>query len=515
MAIPHHIGQTRTRYTESPRYGIPKARRLRRYAEIGAGEERVVYNNRRDEVYAALIGRVYYAKKDGVYGEVRAPDIQYLRGEMASFGRIMRRHRVRVRAYSVDEFLSHYCGPKLRVYRMAFEDLTKSPLNNMDYVIKAFVKDEKMKVGKVPRLIRPMSARANARLGVYVYPAEKAVYACLNSIAASNGGSRLPSVTKGLNAFQLGELCAKKWARFRDPVALVLDCSRFDQHTSKYALRELARQLKSMLYLTRSEESELDRLLRAQEETRIVARTAECKLSCRVEGQLSSGVMNTSVYGVLMMFQMVQSVASRMGIRYEILCAGDDTNIIMERRHVGVFERSIVQQGDRLGYDIRVDERCEDLEKMTFCRMRPVYDGERWRMVRLLNEALNRDTLTTKPIDTVGAFDTQRHSISLCGLALTNGLPMMQDFYLALGRGAEGAKVDNDKSYSGMKVMARGLSPETREISVEARVSFWKAFGVTPDEQYRKERLYQATRPDFNRTPCDSNVYYSPICYHV
>jgi hypothetical protein len=38
--------------------------------------------------------------------------------------------------------------------------------------------------------------------------------------------------------------------------------------------------------------------------------------------------------------------------------------------------------------------------------------------------------------------------------------------------------------------MARGLRAESTPITPEARVSFWRAWGITPDQQEMLERQY-------------------------
>jgi hypothetical protein len=49
---------------------------------------------------------------------------------------------------------------------------------------------------------------------------------------------------------------------------------------------------------------------------------------------------------------------------------------------------------------------------------------------------------------------------------------------------------------SGFEFMARGLTYEARPITDEARFSFWKAWGITPDFQVALEE-------QFSRLPTD------------
>ena len=60
------------------------------------------------------------------------------------------------------------------------------------------------------------------------------------------------------------------------------------------------------------------------------------------------------------------------------------------------------------------------------------------------------------------------------------GLPVLQAFYQALGRASNVEARSNDQSL-GLYWLALGQDRKVREIKPSARVSFFKAFGITPD----------------------------------
>jgi hypothetical protein len=47
---------------------------------------------------------------------------------------------------------------------------------------------------------------------------------------------------------------------------------------------------------------------------------------------------------------------------------------------------------------------------------------------------------------------------------------------------------------SGSRMMSRGMDSKFVPVSSESRVSFFKAFGVTPDEQVAMEEYYRGWR---------------------
>lgn len=495
----------RVRYREFAGVGGPKRVKVHRFAESGPGTRKVVYGNNLDEMRGAIMGRVFYVKRDGQF-------VRPLQPERNAWRLLMRRVRTKivkttppVRKLSISQFLARYKGPKLRSYEQAAETLPFVPLSDSDFEIGAFIKKEKQELNKCPRVIRPVSVRANLELGMYVYPLEKAIYNTINNLCADDGCTWV-TVTKGLNTFELGEVVAEKWAMFTDPVTVNLDCERFDQHVSVPALQWARSVLVGCIHNDGDGDDQkiLQWLLDKQNRTKLKAKCHDGRIYSEFDGTLNSGVMNTSLYGVLLMFSMVWALVKEMRIKYEILCAGDDTNVIMERSDAARFEERVQRWGARFGFSIKIESVTDQLEQMVFCRMRPVFDGKRWRMVRDVVDALCRDSTTIKPIASQKAYDTMRHSISQCGLSICPGMPVMQSFYQMLGRGVGNSKVDQDKSMSGMKYMALGLDPKIEPITDEARLSFWKAFGFTPTEQVTLESAYDRLAPSY-ATRCDSS----------
>lgn len=107
-----------------------------------------------------------------------------------------------------------------------------------DSDISAFVKAEKInlteKPDPAPRIIQPRDPRYNVEVGCYLKHTEKIMMKAIDQLF--NPDSDIQTVFKGLTADQSGRMMRRKWLKFRDPVALGLDASRFDQHVSRQAL---------------------------------------------------------------------------------------------------------------------------------------------------------------------------------------------------------------------------------------------------------------------------------------
>jgi hypothetical protein len=81
-----------------------------------------------------------------------------------------------------------------------------------------------------------------------------------------------------------------------------------------------------------------------------------------------------------------------------------------------------------------------------------------------------------------------------CGISLTSGLPILQEYYTAMGAGKGlSPLVDEQLAESGFFRLARGLHGKYRPITDTARVSFWRAFGIVPEIQVALEEQFRAT----------------------
>jgi len=163
---------------------------------------------------------------------------------------------------------------------------------------------------------------------------------------------------------------------------------------------------------------------------------------------------------------------------------GERADVLRVREHVVPFFEA-------LGIVMKVEDTIDMFEKVSFCQTQPVYDGLNWRAVREPSASLTKDcTLVQRPpigsdLKRVVHFKQMLDSIGQCGLALTNGIPVLQSYYRAMVRnGLKGGRPTEAFIESGFYRLSRGLTAqEDAVISPAARVSFYRAFGVVPDVQ--------------------------------
>jgi hypothetical protein len=140
---------------------------------------------------------------------------------------------------------------------------------------------------------------------------------------------------------------------------------------------------------------------------------------------------------------------------------------------------------------MKVERPVSVFEQIEFCQARPVWAGDGWVMVRKHRHSAAKDCISIKPLDNPKVFDAWRYTVSEGGISLTGGVPVQQEFYAALGRGAKAKILIDPTMETGFAMMARGMSRKLRPITAQSRFSYWLAFGVTPDEQEALEGVYR------------------------
>jgi hypothetical protein len=211
-----------------------------------------------------------------------------------------------------------------------------------------------------------------------------------------------------------------------------------------------------------------------------------------------SGDMNTSLGNCLIMTGLIWTCMKDLGIKkYELMNDGDDCVLIVEARHLHRLDGLVAWFRD-FGFMMEREPDVDVLEKVEFCQCQPVFDGEEYVMVRKPRIALAKDLISFKALQTKKDWDFLRCAISDCGLSLTRGLPVMEEFYLALARNAVRKGWKEVVNYTtGMQYMAHGMDRTLKRVNPETRYSFYLAFGYTPEEQVALEEFYRGVQPTY------------------
>lgn len=476
-------------------HGQPKTRKVVNLANgMGAEIEFGIHDNCLENVKRGILERIFFRKgiavprpKEGVVKKVLGPAMTRLR-------RLLRKRS----PISTQQFVDCYKGKRHTIYSQAGEKFARDGVKRGDAILSTFVKAEKInftaKGDPAPRVIQPRTPVYNVAVGRFLKPLEHDLYRALDKLC---GGV---TVMKGRNANDTGEEMYKMWSEFDDPVGVGADASRFDQSVSPEML-----QWEHSLYLyLYNNDPELAKWLSWQIDNRGYARTPDGVVHYRVKGSRMSGDMNTGSGNVLIMCSVVWSFfqaykVSGKRIKWRLANNGDDCVIVVERRHQAGVSAEFPGYCATLGFKMEMETPVDTLEEVEFCQTHPVCVDGAWRMVRNLESTLAKDLVSTKPITNERSWNYFRGAIGDCGEALNVGVPVYQEFYQYLKRGAGSNRAKDDGEVTGMMNLSRGMRSGVDPIADSTRVSFFRAFGVEPGRQKLLEGVYAADSPTYQK----------------
>lgn len=206
-----------------------------------------------------------------------------------------------------------------------------------------------------------------------------------------------------------------------------------------------------------------------------------------------SGDMNTGLGNCVLMCGMFWSWFQTAGLeKFELMNNGDDCVVIIEQDDLPRLTSGITQFFRELGFTLVLEEPVFEFEKISFCQTQPVFDGVQYIMVRDPRVCIAKDVRCMIPLTQPTEVRAWMEAVGTGGLALTGGIPILQEFYQCLIRHSEGrkAKLQVDIGWS-LRHLAMGLNRGYQRVSPEARVSFWLAFGIQPSEQEALEEYYR------------------------
>jgi hypothetical protein len=266
-----------------------------------------------------------------------------------------------------------------------------------------------------------------------------------------------------------------------------LDASRFDQHVSVRALQYEHGFYKWVF----DDDPMLSRLLSWQLKNMGHFNTAEGILRYSSEGGRMSGDMNTSCGNVILMCAMMHGFirSRRWAKKPRLINDGDDCVFIVEACDAVGLRAHVQEYFRTFGFTMTEDGRTDIFEEVDFCQARPVWDGEEWVMCRNPHLCLDKDLMTVRPIFSELQWLEHWGAVASGGLAIASHLPVFGGFYAWMERVSRGHV---GVLYGSLKYLAKGVSRRDRPVCEDARVSFYKAWGLTPGHQIELERRYAA-----------------------
>lgn len=480
--------------------GIPKTRHVYWVNGLSTSTRYLVHNSNITTCVRAMKERLLYVEKQGGFIPTERPTRSFSEACAAFF--VAFKPLVQYTSPLTDkQFVGAYKGRRRTVYENAIKSLIGRPLEKKDSYINFFVKCEKVnftkKLDPAPRGISPRNPRYHVMLGPYIKRIEKTIY---DNIAKVFGAV---TVFKGLNAVQRAKHLRSHWESFNDPVAIGLDASRFDQHVSIQALSYEHRYYK-MFY---PNNKTFAHLLSLQRNNRLYANCPDGRAVLSLNGGRMSGDMNTALGNCLLMSAMVYSyMHSRVG-KFRLANDGDDCVVIIERADEHKLS-DLTSWFLELGFNMKVEPTVDIFEQIEFCQSQPIWTPEGWLMVRKVSDSIPKDSISIKPLDNPKVFRRWMKAVGEGGLALTGGIPIVQDLYKRYDDiGGNVKPLDDPTMETGLRRLAIGMKRVYQPIHPMTRVSFWRAFGIPSSKQLCYERVLRGAVINY---PIDKTIFPHP-----
>lgn len=451
---------------------------------LSAGQLVTVHNSSLHNMIVSLEQRVFRVKNAlGEFVKPPQPDPSAFKS-LGYFRDLWKRELLKdgpVLVSSIDAVVDCYSSEKKKLYIKAADSLKRKPVQWRDSKVQAFIKVEKLESDKkkpVPRTIQPRSKRYNLSIGKFLRLNEKRM---LNAIDRVFGEK---TVLSGLDNRAQGRAMAHKWGKYHNPIGIGLDASRFDQHCSVDALKFEHSFYKSVF----PDEKELHELLKWQltNEGSALLATGEL-VRYRTKGCRMSGDINTGLGNKILMCAMVHAFLKEVGVQASLANNGDDCVLFCEKGDFHQINDSLQKWFLCRGFNMVVEEPVELLERVVFCRSQPVCVANNWVMVRQLG-SLSRDCFSTQDWSIEKTYKDAMNALGQCNGIINDGVPvhMAQAQRMYREGGSRKFRLEalhKQMEYSWRERLGGRVSLDWSEVQDSTRMSYFRAFGITPHVQ--------------------------------
>jgi len=329
---------------------------------------------------------------------------------------------------------------------------------------KAFIKFEKTEMEKadegkivVPRMIQYRGSEYTLSLARYSTVMEEFLKCADHPGMESNDG--YPFIAKGLNAKDKASLLSALWGRRKNPVAYLIDHSKFDSMVNEtHQLLE-----RYIMVKTFGECATLDWLYSNQSVNSFVSQSG---IRYKFPFRRCSGDANTSLGNSLINYCILRSVYPDA----LILVDGDDSVVITDGyRDIPNFEE--------YGMNTKIDHTVV-FEHIEFCQSRPVMTPEGWVMCRNPMRAISRMNMRLGPNVCQRSF---LHTVGIGEGLCSSYMPIisvMARRFRELGKGGKYRPWDLD-----YRIKVDRWDDKFNYPTDQVRASFAVAWGICPAEQ--------------------------------
>jgi len=277
--------------------------------------------------------------------------------------------------------------------------------------------------------------------------------------------------TSGMDQYRAAQLFKDEWDSFYDPVAVLLDCSKFDGHVDYWQLECEIRVLESTY------DYDLSVLLKRLFFNRGITHHGipYSAHGARDSGSAATSKGNSDINEINLRTMIELSLSMRgedlSDHRYYLHVNGDDSVIIASQDTVDLINFKLMEY---MGHEIKV-EVVDEFHKISYCQCQPVNVNGFWRMIREPIRVISRSAYVDQKYPLEGYLS----ALGLCELAVHHGVPILQKLainHLIRAKFCKPIRIKYDTAFA-------GTSPVIEQISERTRYSFYRAFDISPEQQ--------------------------------
>jgi len=449
----------------------------------------LAYNNTIQGAARAVNERLFYINEDGKCASPPVPNPETFMKRLKSFTKAFKAYSQFCLPIERSAYPGLFTGRKKERYTLAVEELSRRAICVKDAFLKFFMKYETynftIKRNPVPRGINPRFDEYLVEAGRYIKPLENKTF----KIVAKLFGYLV--VMKCYNMRRVAEILYSHWSEFEDPVAIMADASRFEQCVSVIALM-WEHAIYKLFY---PGDKYFAKLMKWQLNNIGKARAPDGRLSFKIDGKRASGDPNTALGNTLLTAAMAYAYLEYCKItKHRFFCNGDDAGFIIERKDLAKFMEGAKQWYREMGFRMKFEKAVDVFEEIDFCQARPVITSDGPIMVRNVINGISKDCMSKKDLSKKIDFEAWCSAVGQGGCSIAGGIPIYQSFYCMMERAGKGtAPMKNVFDEYHLENKYRNMREKVKTIDDQARYSFWKAFGITPDCQIVIEEHYDST----------------------
>lgn len=436
----------------------------------------------------------------------------------------------------MDVLIGWFPQSKRRLYARELLSLSNYQLTRRDQSVKAFVKNEKLKIEDKdgdPRMIQARTPRFNLMLGQFTRPLEKVLYTLVDPDLGT------PLIAKGLNMRRRAEVLRLLWESLRNPVCVSGDLSRWDMHVSPEMMavvhafythfikdpvfrQLLAVQLKNKGFTSDNVKYAVDGSVMSGDMTTALG---NCVLAVLALTMLAHYLKNEDAMEVRPLREYLRARGVKpipRGVRrvIRILDDGDDHVVMCERDLAPTLKAILPHMWEAVGHEFKVEGETDDFNQILFCQHKPLYHHGMWEMMPDPHKVLATALVSTG--DNCADYKQQRKyqgTVWEARALLHQGMPILGPLFHRLSKW-ETHRIDNpDRRRTTVAGLERLALADGREkvvltrIEPTAREQVYRMWGVEVDQQYNLENNLVLTHRDLREAEttnwCHKMVPYS------